>query len=126
MAPEAILGDPAADHRVDLYAVGGLAYFLLTGVRVFAGDTPMKLLMQHVQEEPVPPSCRTELAIPRAIDDLVLACLRKDPSARPRDADDLLERVRAACRGCESWDRQMATEWWKAHLPQRTTPGAIA
>ena len=126
MAPETILGNPAADHRVDVYAVGCLAYFLLTGVRVFAGDTPMKLLMQHVQEEPVPPSCRTELAIPRAIDDLVLACLQKDPAARPRDADDLLQRARAACRGTESWDRQIAKEWWKAHLPLRTMPRAIA
>jgi serine/threonine-protein kinase len=125
MAPEAILGDPAADHRVDLYAVGCLAYFLLTGVRVFGGDTAMKLLMQHVQDEPVPPSSRTELAIPRAIDDLVLACLRKDPAARPRDAEDLQQRLASACRGLETWDRSIARAWWKAHLPQLTKPSAI-
>ncbi|HEY7187027.1 MAG TPA: serine/threonine-protein kinase [Vicinamibacterales bacterium] len=125
MAPEAILADPAADHRVDLYAVGCLAYFLLTGVRVFAGDTTMKLLMQQVQNEPVPPSSRTELSIPRAIDDLVMACLRKDPAARPRDAEDVQQRAALACRGLEPWDRTRATEWWKAHLPQRTKVGAI-
>lgn len=125
MAPEAILADPTADHRVDLYAVGCLAYFLLTGARVFAGDTTMKLLMQHVQDEPVPPSSRTELPIPRAVDDLVLACLRKDPRTRPRDAEDLQQRAAAACRGLEPWDRARAKAWWKAHLPQRTTPGTI-
>jgi eukaryotic-like serine/threonine-protein kinase len=125
MAPEAVLADPAADHRVDLYAVGCLAYFLLTGVRVFSGDSTMKLLMQHVQEEPVPPSCRCELPIPRAIDDLVLACLQKDPAARPRDAEELLQRAAAACRSIERWDGSMAKAWWKAHLPQRTTPGSI-
>jgi len=125
MAPEAILADPAADHRVDLYAVGCLAYFLLTGVRVFTADTTMKLLMQHVQDEPVPPSCRTELPIPGAVDDLVLACLRKDPTARPRDADDLQQRAALACRGLEPWDRALAKAWWKAHLPQRTKPAAI-
>ena len=125
MAPEAILADPAADHRVDLYAVGCLAYFLLTGVRVFAGDTTMKLLMQHVQDEPVPPSSRTELHIPRAVDDLVMACLHKDPRARPHDAEDLEQRAALACRGLAPWDRALAKAWWKAHLPQRAKPGSI-
>jgi len=125
MAPEAILADPASDHRVDVYAVGCLAYYLLTGVRVFDGDTTMRLLLQHVQDEPVPPSSRTEFSIPRAIDDLVLACLHKDPNARPRDAEDVQQRAMVACRGLEPWDGARAKEWWKAHLPQRTKPGAM-
>jgi eukaryotic-like serine/threonine-protein kinase len=125
MAPEVILGDVSVDHRVDLYAVGCLAYFLLTGGRVFAADSPMKLLMQHVQEEPVPPSSRTELPISRAIDELVLACLNKDPTKRPRDAEDVLERA-AQCVGANQWDRAMAREWWEAHLPHFTRPGTVS
>jgi len=124
MAPEAILADPTADHRVDVYAVGCLAYFLLTGTRVFTADTAMKLLMQHVQEEPVPPSSRTELPIPPAVDDLVMSCLAKDPALRPRDAEDLLRRS-AAC-GVAVWERVDAKQWWEAHLPQLTKPGSFA
>ena len=80
MAPEIILGETNVDRRADVYALGCVAYYLLTGQLVFEGDTPMKVMLQHVQEEPVPPSQRTELPIPKEIDDLVLACLRKDPN----------------------------------------------
>ena len=123
MAPEAIL-DAAADHRVDLYAVGCLAYFLLTGTRVFDADTAMKLLMQHVQDEPLPPSTRTELPIPRPVDDLVLACLQKDANKRPRDAEELMQRA-AACSGVGTWDRERAKAWWQTHLPQLTRTNAL-
>jgi eukaryotic-like serine/threonine-protein kinase len=85
----------------------------------------MKLLMQHVQEEPVPPSSRTELPLSRAIDELVLACLHKDPTKRPRDAEDVLERA-ARCVGANHWDRAMAREWWEAHLPHFTRPGTVS
>ena len=89
MAPEAILGGATIDHRADLYALGCVAYFLLTGERVFHAESQMKLLMQHVNDEPIPPSRRTEQPIPREIDDLVLACLHKDPNRRPRSAEEL-------------------------------------
>jgi hypothetical protein len=55
----------------------------------------------------------------------VLACLRKDPRSRPRDAEVLQQRAALACRGLEPSDRALATAWWEAHLPQRTKPGAI-
>ena len=80
MAPEIILGDADVDRRADVYALGCVAYFLLTGQLVFEADTPMKMLMQHVHARPVPPSQRTELPIPRELDELVLACLEKDPT----------------------------------------------
>jgi serine/threonine-protein kinase len=125
MAPEVIVGETSIDHRVDLYAVGCLAYFLLTGGRVFKSDHAMKLLMQHVQEEPAPPSHRTELPIPRSVDELVLACLQKDPAKRPRDAEALLE-LAAGCAGVDRWDRATARAWWEAHLPQRTKPKTVS
>ena len=68
----------AVDHRADIYATGCLAYWLLTGELVFTGDTPMQLLVQHVQAMPVPPSARTELPIPKELDAIVLT-LAKNP-----------------------------------------------
>src|SRR5439155_5324549 len=91
MAPEIILGERDVDSRADVYALGCVAYYLLTGQMVFEADTPMKMFMHHVQTPPIPPSQRTELRIPRELDDLVLACLEKDPNRRPQDAEQVLK-----------------------------------
>jgi serine/threonine-protein kinase len=124
MAPEVILGNPDADRRLDIYAVGCLAYFLLTGEPVFTADSSMKLLLKHVQDEPMPPSCRTEQRIPRVVDELVMACLQKDPGQRPRSANELLRLV-SECRLRDGWDGDAAKNWWDAHLPHLTRPVAV-
>jgi eukaryotic-like serine/threonine-protein kinase len=124
MAPEIILGDVEVDRRADVYAVGCVAYFLLTGQMVFEADTPMKMLLHHVQSKPVPPSERSELPIPRELDDLVLACLEKDPAKRPQDAEELL-RLAYSCKACEGWTDAHARSWWQTHLPDLTGPLAI-
>jgi eukaryotic-like serine/threonine-protein kinase len=121
MAPEVILGGGDVDRRADVYALGCVAYFLLTGQLVFEADTPMKILMQHVQSRPVPPSQRTELRIPRELDDLVLACLEKDPDKRPQDAEQLLG-VACGCKSCDAWTNDAARSWWEQHLPELTGP----
>jgi eukaryotic-like serine/threonine-protein kinase len=121
MAPEMILGTRDADRRVDVYAVGCVAYFLLTGQRVFDAATPMKTLIQHVDAQPTAPSRRTEQSISSDVDELVLACLEKDPSRRPQDADTLL-RMATECRTGDVWGQDEARRWWESHLPQFTTP----
>ena len=120
MAPEAILGSGDIDRKVDVYAVGCVAYFLLTGARVFDAATTMAVLMRHVEEEPMPPSRRAALQIPREVDEFVLACLRKDPKRRPASAEELLQ-MATACRTAELWDQQTARKWWEAHLPHLAT-----
>ena len=121
MAPEIILGETNVDRRADVYALGCVAYYLLTGQLVFEADTPMKMLLQHVQAEPVPPSQRTELPIPPEIDALVLACLQKDPNNRPQNAEVLLN-MAMGCKTGDCWSSDLAKGWWEKHLPELTGP----
>ncbi len=102
-----------------MYALGCVAYYLLTGRLVFEADSSMKMLMQHVQARPVPPSERTELPIPPQLDQLVLACLEKDPDKRPQSARELFE-LAQDCKGCETWTQNSAKTWWETHLPELT------
>ena len=107
IAPEQALGRSDLDGRADIYSTGCVAYWLLTGQLVFSGDTPMALVVHHAHTPPAPPSTRTELPIPPALDALVLACLAKDPAERPQSATrtvtaagggDELERVDSGSR----------------------------
>jgi eukaryotic-like serine/threonine-protein kinase len=120
MAPEIML-EGEVDERADVYAVGCVAYYLLTGQRVFEADTAMKMFLQHVQAPPVPPSERTEMPIPRELDQIVLACLEKDPRRRPQNAEELLRMLRR-CRFGAAWDHETARGWWQTHLVEFAGP----
>ena len=113
MAPEQAMGDHL-DGRADIYATGCVAYWLLTGQLVFTAETPMGLLLHHAQTPPIPPSARTDLPIPRALEDLVLSCLAKDPANRPQSARELSLRL-AEVAGASPWTQEQAREWWAAH-----------
>jgi serine/threonine-protein kinase len=123
MAPEAILGDVDVDRRADVYALGCVAYYLLTGQLVFEADTPIKMFMQHLQTPPVPPSQRSELPIPAALDGFVMACLEKDPAKRPQSARELFQ-MACSCDGGGTWTQERAREWWQVHLPNLAADGA--
>src|SRR5262245_6200321 len=114
MAPEQVLGNRLVDGRTDLYAVGCLAYWLVTGRLVCTGQTTMEVLMQHTQAVPLPPSVRTEMEVPSALDDIVLACLAKDPDNRPSSADTLSEALASIATG-SPWTTSRAREWWDLH-----------
>jgi serine/threonine-protein kinase len=116
IAPEQALGEPALDARVDIYAMGCVAYWLLTGQFVFTADTTMGYLMHHIHTPARPPSALVSTAIPPELDDVVLACLAKDPAQRPQTAAELSRRL-VGVPGAEHWNMATARTWWNAHLP---------
>ena len=91
-------------------------YWLLTGELVFNGSTPMQLFVQHAQAIPQPPSARPELPIPNELDDIVLACLAKDPSDRPQSARELARQLATVPLTAE-WTPELARKWWDTHQP---------
>ena len=103
------------DGRVDLYAVGAVAYFLLTGTPVFSGNTTFEVCAKHLSIAPEPPSARLGKPIPPELEALVLRCLAKDPAARPASAEELGERLRALSMGTFEgvWDLARAKAWWQ-------------
>lgn len=121
LSPEQVLGDKPVDARSDLYAVGCVAYWLLTGSHVFEATSTMKMLVEHVHGTPLPLSQRTELLVPSALEELVMACLQKDPADRPQSADALAEAL-AGITTNGSWTQERARQWWATHQP-REDPG---
>jgi serine/threonine-protein kinase len=125
MAPEQARGEEGVDARSDLYSLGCVAYWMLTGQLVFPGKSAVEMLMQHVQEMPEPPSQRTELTVPPALDTIVLACLEKDPARRPQSATELAQRLQT-CPVESPWTNERAQQWWGAHHPQRASQGTAS
>ncbi|HEU4365794.1 MAG TPA: serine/threonine-protein kinase [Candidatus Krumholzibacteria bacterium] len=116
MAPEQALGHAEIDGRADIYSLGCVAHWLLTGKFVFTADTPTALLMKHISTPPAAPSACTELPIPASLDRLVLSCLEKDPANRPQSARDLSLRL-AEVAVPLAWNEARSREWWNRHRP---------
>lgn len=108
-SPEGIRGTDV-DARSDLYSLGALGYFLLTGRPPFEGDSVLEVCSRHLHAVPMPPSERLGCPIPPDLEQLVLGCLAKEPSARPADAASL----RAALEACDvaRWTATDATRAW--------------
>ncbi len=119
IAPETVTGTASPDGRADIYSLGCVAYWLLTGDTVFTAATPMGMAVAHASKEPPPPSSRTELPVPRALEDIVMTCLRKDPAERP-DAQRLGELFDESGLA-DAWSDARAAEWWKLHAPSRAS-----
>jgi serine/threonine-protein kinase len=115
MAPEVARSTKKIDARADLYALGCVAYFLLTGTLVFPDTNPVSAALKHMSAVPEPPSSRTSQVIPEDLERIVLRCLEKDPRARPASAREL-ERMLAACQ-ISAWTEDDAARWWEEHLP---------
>ena len=116
IAPEQVLSAGAIDSRADIYSVGCVAYWLLTGDLVFRGDTPIAVMMHHAHTTPVPVSQRAELPIPPELDRLILSCLEKDPAKRPQSARELSRQL-AEIPIATPWTEERAQLWWSRHEP---------
>jgi serine/threonine-protein kinase len=112
MAPELALGE-TVDGRADLYALGCVGYYLLTGHVVFEAETSLQMVARHLHTEPIPPSQRASVSIPPALERVVLACLAKDRDARPPSGHELNRLL--ADIVTEPWGEEEAREWWAAH-----------
>jgi serine/threonine protein kinase len=112
MAPEMALGE-AIDGRADIYALGCVAYFLLTGQLVFEAEKAFQMIAKHLQSAPVPPSQRTDRPVSAEMERLILKCLAKDPNDRPQSAADLLQALEWI--PTDVWGEQQAQDWWSAH-----------
>ena len=117
IAPEVIRGDRAPDHRVDIYTLGCVGYWLLTGRLVFQAPNAIQLMYQHANTVPTPPSERSELEIPGALDQVILSCLAKLPEHRPQSAGELSKLLAAAVPAAE-WSEEHAHRWWDRHHPE--------
>ncbi|HRB13607.1 MAG TPA: serine/threonine-protein kinase [Vicinamibacteria bacterium] len=118
MPPEAVRGEPL-DGRADIYALGCVGYYLLTGKMVFEADTGLKMIASHLQSIPVPPSRRAHIIVPAALEDLLMRCLEKDPANRPGGADEVGQALKAMA--VDPWTQAEAMEWWQVHAlpPER-------
>jgi len=121
MSPEQILGNRPVDGRSDLYSLGCVGYWLLTGDLVFKGETLMQTISMHAEKTASPPSERSELEIPGELDRVILMCLEKDPDRRPSTADDL-SRLLGNCPIQRPWGEEQARQWWETHQPSDPSP----
>ncbi len=116
MAPEQVRGEDI-DARTDIYGLGCLAYFLLTGTVVFDKPSAMAMAMAHLTDQPQPPSMRSELPVPQSLERVVMACLEKSRERRPQSVAEF----RAMLDGCVDftpWTAADAHQWWVLHRPE--------
>jgi len=114
MAPELAMGKENVDARADIYSLGCVAYWLLTGQLLFENSNPVAMAVDHVSTSPTTPSQRTETDVPEALERVILSCLEKEPDARPSSALDLYNRLEA-CNLDSTWNQQQAKDWWQLH-----------
>jgi hypothetical protein len=114
LSPESAMGE-AVDQRTDIYSLGCVAYWMLTGRHVFEGQGVVQIMARHIHTPPEPPSLYSLLRIPAELDEIVLACLAKQPEDRPASARELADRL-AQCELHEAWTREHARLWWESRL----------
>ena len=114
MPPEAITAPESVDARSDLYALGAVGYFLLTGQHVFSGRSVVEVCSHHLHSQPRPPSERLGAGVPPDLERLLLRCLEKDPKARPESARALQSELRT-CEDASRWSESEARAWFERH-----------
>jgi len=113
LSPEGAMGE-TVDHRTDIYALGCVAYWMLTGRYVFTAASPLQIVARHISSSPEPPSRHSMYSMPQTLEAVVLDCLKKKPSDRPATARELCDLLRDCVE--EPWTREDARLWWETRL----------
>jgi serine/threonine-protein kinase len=117
MAPEMVRFQAPVDARADLYALGCVGYWLLTGKRVFDAQTRHDMLIMHAHQKPQLPSKRGGVPVQPQLEALIMRCLEKNPNKRPQTAQEIRESLQALSFE-HPWTEERARLWWTAHLPK--------
>jgi eukaryotic-like serine/threonine-protein kinase len=116
MSPEQTLGKQL-DGRADLYGLGCVAYWLVTGRLVFEEKNAAAMMLAHLQKIPVAPSQRGDFAVPACLDRAIMMCLAKEPAERPNGAE-VLSRLLEGCNEVGAWSPEDAERWWRTHMAE--------
>jgi hypothetical protein len=114
LSPESITAPDTVDGRSDLYAVGAVAFWLLTGTHVFEGNTVVEVCSHHLHTKPETPSVRLGAPVPADLEAVILRCLEKEPAKRYANAEALGHAL-DACESVDDWSDDLAAGWWKLH-----------
>ncbi len=125
IAPETVTAPETVDARTDLYSLGAVGYWLLTGTHVFGGKSIVEVCAHHVLSVPDSPSARRGAPVSADLEAILLACLAKRPEDRPASAHVLRDRLRA-CAAAGLWSNARAAQWWATHRHQLRSGGAGA
>jgi len=112
LSPEQAIGKGQIDSRTDIYSLGAVAYFLVTGQPPFRRDTPMELVAAHMKD-PAPPPRELRPELPIDLEEVILMCLRKNPDERFADMESL-DLALAACESANDWTADRARDWWRS------------
>jgi CHASE1-domain containing sensor protein len=124
-SPEAVLGTHPVDARSDLYALGAVGYYLLTGQHVFTTHSLIELLNAHAEALPTRPSQRLGRQIAADLEQVILRCLAKDPADRPQSAHQLADWL-GTCADALAWTQPQARAWWLTFNPDKCPPRAAS
>ena len=114
VSPEGLRTPSRIDARADLYSLGAVAYYLVTGRPVFDGETVVEVCTKHLQQAPSPLSEVAGRKVAADLEAVILSCLTKDPDERPGNARELARRL-AACEDSGTWGGDEARDWWQKH-----------
>ena len=118
MAPEEATGEGEVEERSDLYSLGCVAYYLLTGKLLFDETSSIKMALAHATREPIAPSRVARQSIPPQLERIILACLSKKPDERPESAAAIAREI-AESGLAAAWTPDRALAWWRSHLPEK-------
>ncbi len=119
ISPEAVMAPDTVGARADLYALGAVGYFLLSGKPLFSAASSMEMCVHHVRTDPDPLCNRTNQKISKELDSVIMDCLAKEQTGRPASAAELRKRLREVPE-FNSWDETVALQWWRS-LPKQAT-----